>query len=178
MDHAHEPEHYDHEIEKHDPKEGFDPTEPAAKSIWGFAIGSIVLLVALILAVQSYFDKLWDEAVYEKVLSVPGAEVGDLHNLENWRLTHYEYTDPSKTTVRIPLEEARKAFLEDAKAGKTFYPGKPTEPKPEQPEAPAAAPGTPGAEGAPAAGAAGTPAPGAAAAPAAPTKSATETKKK
>jgi hypothetical protein len=168
---AHEHDKYQYEVEKHDPKEGFDPTEPAARSIWGFAIGSIVMLVALILAVQSYFDKLWDEAVYEKVLSVPGAEVGDLHNLENWRLTHYEYTDPSKTTVRIPIEEARKAFLEDAKAGKTFYPGKPTEPKPEQPETPVAAPG------APADGSAGTPA-AAAATPAAATKSGAETKKK
>jgi hypothetical protein len=152
---VHPQEEYDHAIQKHDPKEGFDYSEPAARSIWGFAIGSIVLLVAVILAVQSYFDKLWDEAVYEKVLSVPGAEVGDLHNLENWRLTHYEYTDPSKTAVRIPLQEAKKAFLADAQAGKTFYPAKPTEPKPETADTPAAAPGAPGAPGTPpAAGAA------------------------
>jgi hypothetical protein len=127
-------------IEKHLPEEGFDATEPEAKSIWAFAIGSLVLLVVLILAVQVYFEGIWNQAV-EKQLAVPGEEVGDLHNLENWRLTHYEYTDPSKTAVRIPFEEARKAFLEDAKAGKTFYPGKPTEPKPEVPDQPAAAPG-------------------------------------
>jgi hypothetical protein len=139
MNDAHD--QYEHPIEKHKPEEGFDATEPEAKSIWAFAIGSVVLLVMLIVAVQAYFDDIWNQAVYEKVLSVPGEEVGDLHNLENWRLTHYEYTDPSKTTVRIPLEEARKAFLEDAKAGKTFYPAKPTEPKPEQPDQPAAAPG-------------------------------------
>jgi hypothetical protein len=132
-------------IEKHNPEEGFDASEPAAGSIWAFTIGSVALLVVLILAVQYYFDGIWTQAVYERVLAVPGQEVGDLHNLENWRLTHYEYTDPSKTTVRIPFDEARKAFLEDAKAGKTFYPGKPSEPKPEtldQPAAPAgAAPG-------------------------------------
>jgi hypothetical protein len=169
-DNVHPQEEYDHAIQKHDPQEGFDYSEPAARPIWGFAIGSIVLLVLLILAVQAYFDKIWNEAVYEKVLSVPGAEVGDLHNLENWRLTHYEYTDPSKTTVRIPLEEARKAFLADAQAGKTFYPAKPTEPKPETADAPAAAPGAPGAPAAgtpgapPAAGAAPGPASGASAA--------------
>jgi hypothetical protein len=153
---------YDHPIEKHNPEEGFDATEPEAKSIWAFALGSVVLLVLLIGAVQVYFDGIWNQAVYDKVLSVPGQEVGDLHNLENWRLTHYEYTDPSKTAVRIPFEEARKAFLEDAKAGKTFYPAKPSEPKPEVPDQPAAAPGAaPGqAPGQPAPAAA---APGAAA---------------
>lgn len=132
---------YEHEIEKHSPEEGFDPTEPAAPSIWAFTIGSLVLLVVVILAVQAYFQGVWNQAVYEKVLAVPGQEVGDLHALENWRLTHYEYTDPSKTSVRIPLEEARKAFLADAQAGKTFYPAKPTEPKPETVDQPAAAPG-------------------------------------
>jgi hypothetical protein len=157
---------YDSEVEKHRPEEGFDPTEPEAKSIWGFAIGSIVLLILVILAVQAYFDDVWNQAVYEKVLAVPGQEVGDLHNLENWRLSHYEFTDPSKTTVRIPFEEARKAFLEEAQAGKTFYPGKPTEPKPETPDQPAAAPGQiPGQAPAAAPGQAPGQAPPAAAAP-------------
>ena len=89
---------YEHEIEKHSPEEGFDRTEPAARSVWAFTIGSLILLVVVILALQSYFEGIWNQAVYEKVLAVPGEEVGDLHNLENWRLTHYEYTDPSKTT--------------------------------------------------------------------------------
>jgi len=137
---------YEHPIEKHSPEEGFDPTEPEAHSIWGFTIGSLVLLVLVIGAIQVYFDGIWNQAVHDKVLTVPGTEVTGLHNLENWRLTHYEYTDPSKTTVRIPLEQARRAVLEDAKAGKTFYPAKPTEPKPETVDQPAgAAPGTPAA---------------------------------
>ena len=133
-------------VEKHSPEEGFDPTEPESGPIWAFTIGSLILLVVVILAVQAYFEGLWNQAVFEKVLAVPGQEVGDLHNLENWRLTHYEYTDPSKTAVRIPFDQARKAFLEDAKAGKTFYPAKPTEPKPETADQPAA-PGQPGAPG-------------------------------
>src|SRR5579863_5356527 len=149
-------------VEKHSPEEGFDPTEPESGPIWAFTIGSLILLVVVILAVQAYFEGLWNQAVFEKVLAVPGQEVGDLHNLENWRLTHYEYTDPSKTAVRIPFDQARKAFLEDAKAGKTFYPAKPTEPKPETADAPAAGPGAAGAPGtpstAPVAGAAVTPA--------------------
>jgi hypothetical protein len=130
---------YDHEIVHHDPKEGFDHSEPAARKITMFVIVSVISLVVTIMALQSYFEKIWNEAVYDKVLSVPGEEVGDLRSLSNWRLDHYEYADPSKTRVRIPFERAKELFLADQAAGKTFYPAKPTEPKPEEPEV--AAPG-------------------------------------
>jgi hypothetical protein len=124
---------YDHEFVRHDPGEGYDHTEPDAKSITGFVIASIIVLVGMIAALQFYFEGVWNRLVYQNVLSVPSGELADQHNLEDWRLTHYEYTDKSKTTVRIPLDQAKKLFLEEAKAGKTFYPGKPTEPKPETP---------------------------------------------
>jgi hypothetical protein len=146
---------YDQEVTHHDPKEGFDHSEPAARKITLFVIVSVITLVVTILALQAYFEKIWNEAVYEKVLSVPGEEVGDLRSVSNWRLNHYEYADPSKTRVRIPYERAKELFLADEAAGKTFYPAKPTEPKPEEPVTPAAAPGAPAATaGAPA----GTPA--------------------
>jgi hypothetical protein len=128
---------YDHEIVHHDPQEGFDHSEPATRKITAFVIVSVITLVVTIMALQSYFDKIWNEAVYDKVLSVPGEEVGDLRSLSNWRLNHYEYADPSKTRVRIPFERAKELFLADQDAGETFYPGKPTEPKPEEPATPA-----------------------------------------
>jgi hypothetical protein len=124
---------YDHETVRHDPREGFDHSEPAARKITFFVIISVITLVVTILALQAYFDKIWNEAVYEKVLSVPGEELGDLRSLARWRLSHYEYADPSKTRVRIPFDRAKELFLADEAAGKTFYPGKPTEPKPEEP---------------------------------------------
>jgi hypothetical protein len=141
---------YDHEVAHHDPREGFDHSEPAARKITLFVIVSVITLVVTILAVQAYFDKLWNEAVFEKVLSVPGAQVGELRSLENWRLNHYEYADPSKTRVRIPYERAKELFLAEQAAGKTFYPAKPTEPKPEEPDV--AAPGQPQAGKEPEAG--------------------------
>lgn len=128
---------YDHEVAHHDPREGFDHSEPATRKITAFVIVSVITLVVTIMALQSYFEKIWNEAVYDKVLSVPGEEVGDLRSLSNWRLGHYEYADPSKTRVRIPYERAKELFLADQAAGRTFYPGKPTEPKPEEPAAPA-----------------------------------------
>ena len=134
----HQPK-YEHEFVRHDPKEGFDDTEPDSKSIFGFVIGSILLLVLVIGALQYYFDSVWKNMVQENVLSVPAPELGAQRNLEAWRMTHYEYTDKSKTTVRIPMDRARAMFMEEMKAGKAFYPGKPTEPKPETPAAAPAA---------------------------------------
>jgi hypothetical protein len=124
---------YDHPMAHHDPKEGFDRSEPAARKIAVFVVVSVVALVAMILSVQAYFDKIWNEAVYEKVLSVPGEELGEARNLEAWRLAHYEYPEPDKKEVRIPYDRAKELFLKEAAEGKTFYPGKPTEPKPEEP---------------------------------------------
>jgi len=129
---------YDHEVPHHDPREGFDHSEPAARKITMFVIISVVTLVVTILALQSYFDKIWNQAVYEKVLAVPGEELGDVRSLSNWRLGHYEYADPTKTAVRLPFERAKELFLAEQAAGKSFYPGKPTEPKPEEPATPAA----------------------------------------
>ena len=132
---------YDHAVEHHDPQEGFDHSEPAGRKISMFVIVSVVTLVVTILALQAYFDKIWNEAVYEKVLAVPGQELGELRSLSNWRLSHYEYADPSKTRVRMPYERAKELFLKEQAEGKTFYPAKPTEPKPEEPATPA--PGQP-----------------------------------
>ena len=64
--------------------------------------------------------------------------------LSAWRLSHYEYADPTKTAVRMPFERAKELFLAEQAAGKTFYPAKPTEPKPEEPATPAPAAGEAG----------------------------------
>lgn len=131
--------HYEHLVVKHDPKEGFDPTEPAASRITIFVIVSVVVLGVVIFALQNYFDAEWNVAVEDKVLSAPVPELRDLRSLENWRLSHYEYTTEAKNEVRLPIDRARQLVLDDAKAGKTFYPAKPTTPKVEAPATPAPA---------------------------------------
>ena len=130
--------HYDHPIVPHDPKEGFDATEPAAQKITFFVIGSVLLLAITIIALQRYFDNVWYTTIEEKVLGAPTVDLQTQRNLEAWRLSHYEFTTPAKTTVRIPIEKAREMFLNEVAAGKTFYPGQPTVPKPEEPATPAA----------------------------------------
>ena len=62
---------YDHPIEHHVPQEGFDHTEPNTPAIWLFTVASIIGLILVIVAVQGYFDQIYKEAVYDRVLSVP-----------------------------------------------------------------------------------------------------------
>jgi hypothetical protein len=131
--------HYDHEVIKHDPKEGFDATEPAGGRITLFVIISIITLVVVIVALQNYFESVWTTAVTDKVLTVTSPQLKDQRELEAWRMTHYEYTTPAKTEVRLPLERARELVLQDAAQGKTFYPARPTMPKAEEPPADATA---------------------------------------
>src|SRR5579863_132601 len=118
----------------HDPKEGFDFSEPQTPKIWGFTIGSVIILVVVIVALQQYFDKIWNDAVYDKVLAAPSQELQDMRNREASTLTHYSYEDKKKGQVRIPLERAQELFLKEAAEGKTFYPAKPTLPKKDEDE--------------------------------------------
>ena len=56
-----------------------------------FAIGSVILLVLTIVALQAYFEQIWNEAVYEKVLAPPSEQLSELRKREDWNLTHYGY---------------------------------------------------------------------------------------
>ena len=122
----------DHTVRaKHNADEGFDATEPQSKAIWGFAIASVICLVVVIGALQQYFEKVWDDAVYQKVLSPPSEQLNDVRGRDDWDLTHYMYLDKKSGQVRIPLDEAQKKFFEEQAAGKSFYPAKNTTPKKE-----------------------------------------------
>ncbi len=143
-------EQYDHPIEHHNPQEGFDHTEPNTPAIWLFTVVSILGLILVIVAVQGYFEDIYKKAVYERVLSVPSEQLQDVHNRDNWNLTHYMYGNLDKSTnrVRIPIDKAMQAFAAEAAAGKLFYPAKATAIKVEEPAGGAAPTGAVPASGA------------------------------
>ena len=151
---SHSDEEYDHPIEHHDPQEGFDHTEPNTPVIWLFTIGSIVALILVIVAVQGYFEEIYKQAVYERVLSVPSEQLRDVRNRDAWNLTHYMYGNLDKSTnrVRIPIDKAMQMFAAEAAAGKLFYPAKATAIKVEEPAAGASPAGAAAAGGAAPAG--------------------------
>jgi|SRR5579883_2253940 len=133
------------EIRHASPEEGFDHSEPNSGAVVAFAAGSVILLVLTIFALQAYFNKIWDEAVYDKILAPPSEQLKDLHYREAWFMTHYSFTDKKTGVVRIPLDEAMQKFADEAAAGKLFYPAKNYVPKKEEPAA-----GAPAADAAPA----------------------------
>jgi hypothetical protein len=161
---SHPDDSHEQPVVHHDPAEGFDRTEPHAGAIAAFGVVSVLMLVLLIFAVQGYFDKVYQEAVFEKVLSAPSQQLQDLRDRDAWNLTHYMYGDLSKTSgrVRIPIDRALELYAQEAAAGKLFYPAKATAPKKDDymqpltaeqlnaPPAPAAAPAAGAAPEAPA----------------------------
>src|SRR5665213_1043049 len=150
---SHSDEEYNHPLAHHDPKEGFDRSEPDTRLIWLFTVGSIIGLVLVIVAVQGYFEQIYKEAVYERVLTVPSELLQDVRNRDAWNLTHYMYGDLDKSSnrVRMPIDKAMQAFASEAAAGKLFYPAKDTAIKKEEPDAAAAPAGATPAGAAPAA---------------------------
>jgi hypothetical protein len=160
---SHSDDAYEHPIVHHDPQEGFDSTEPNTPAIWLFTVISVLGLVLVIVAVQGYFDQIYKQAVYERVLIAPSELLQDVRNRDAWNMTHYMYGNLDKSTnrVRIPLDKAMQTFAAEAAAGKLFYPAKPTPIKKEEPAAAAAAPAgeTPAGAGAGAGAAAGGAAP-------------------
>ena len=88
------------------PQRGLRPQRAATlRTIWAFTVGSVIILVVVIVALQQYFEKIWNDAVYEKVLAAPSQELQDLRNRDDWALTHYRIQDKSQGQVRIPLEQ-------------------------------------------------------------------------
>jgi len=167
---SHSDDAYEHPIEHHDPQEGFDSTEPNTPAIWLFTVVSVLGLVLVIVAVQGYFDQIYKQAVYERVLIAPSELLQDVRNRDAWNMTHYMYGNLDKSTnrVRIPIDKAMQTFAAEAAAGKLFYPAKATPIKKEEPGAAAAAP----------AGAPADATPAGAAPPAAPAAKAAEPAKK
>ena len=131
---SHADDVYEHEIKKHDPAEGFDPTEPNVPAVWGFTVASFGLLILMIVAVQFYFQEVFDKAVHEKVLAAPSEQLQGVRNRDAWNSSHYMYGDMDKKSgrVRVPVSKAMEMFVEETKAGKLFYPGKATPMKKEE----------------------------------------------
>lgn len=134
--HKHADDVYEHEIPHHDPEEGFDRTEPAVGAIWGFAIGSVVLLILIIVALQGYFEELYQQAVHDNILVAPSSQLQTVRDRDAWNLSHYMYGDHKETSgrVRIPIDKAMEMFAQEAAGGRLFYPAKAAPVKPQEPD--------------------------------------------
>ncbi|MEQ1946762.1 MAG: hypothetical protein ABL995_06225 [Bryobacteraceae bacterium] len=134
--HSHADELYDHQIERHDPAEGYDRSEPAVGSIFAFTAGSLILLTLVIVALQGYFEQVYQDAVHDKILTAPSSQLQTLRDRDNWNLSHYMYGDRNEKSgrVRIPIDKAMDELVQESSSGKLFYPAKASPVKKEDPD--------------------------------------------
>jgi hypothetical protein len=103
----------------------FDTTEPKARAIAIFGIGTIVALVAIILGVQAYVDRIEQQEIFVKQLQPVAEDLKALHAREDLDLNTYQYLDRTKGTVRLPIQRAMDLLAAEYAGQKVFYPDKP-----------------------------------------------------
>jgi len=104
------------------PKEGFDRTEPNVRAIALFGAVTIVLLVAVILGLQFYYDRTLEHQVFVQVLAPESEMLVNLRNREDEELHAYRYLDREKGTVRLPIDRAMDLVAAEYAEGKLRYP--------------------------------------------------------
>ena len=95
-------------------KPGFDRAEPNVRLIALVGGVTLVLLVAIVLGLEYYFDRALEQQVYVKVLAPESQALRDLRAREDEELHSYRYLDREKGTVRLPIERAMELMASEA----------------------------------------------------------------
>jgi hypothetical protein len=100
----------------------YDHAEPKFKALAAYMAVTVVLLVVIGIGIQAYYELIYTNEEYTRVISQPNWALRDLRNTEQWELTHYGYVDKAKGTVRIPIDQAMQLVAQDAAQNKLPYP--------------------------------------------------------
>jgi hypothetical protein len=100
----------------------YDHAEPRYVSIAAFMGITVVLLIVIGIGIQVYYEIIYNNEEYARVISQENWQLRDLRNTEQWELTHYGYIDKNKGTVRLPIDQAMQLALQDAQQNKLPYP--------------------------------------------------------
>ena len=100
---------------------GYDRQDPKIPLILGLTVATVVGLVAVILGVQAYFDRVRDEQVYQEELKPVPEDLRTLRSSEDAALTTYKVLDAKAGVVRIPVSRAMELIAKEAAEGKLQY---------------------------------------------------------
>ena len=103
----------------------YDHSEPKYSLIAILGVLTVVLLILVGIGIQGYQQRTEENIIHRTVLSRDNIQLQELRNRERWELTHYGIEDKQKGTVRIPIDQAMRLVLDDAKAGRVHYPTNP-----------------------------------------------------
>jgi len=119
--------------------EGYDRHEINARVIAPLGLGIVLGLVALVFAIQYYYDVNHEEEVYVRVLEPVSSDLRNLRAHEDEQLHSYRYIDRERGKVRLPIERAMELLAAEYAAGAVQYPTTPYPVKTEQETAAASA---------------------------------------
>ncbi|HWR53831.1 MAG TPA: hypothetical protein VN428_22160 [Bryobacteraceae bacterium] len=97
---------------------GFDSGEPKVRYIAVAGVALFVVLAAIILGVQWYYDTVHEQQVFVKQLEPVSQDLKVLRAREEADLTQYRYIDRAKGTVRLPIERAMELVVKERSDGK------------------------------------------------------------
>jgi hypothetical protein len=97
---------------------GFDSGEPKVRYIGIAGVALFVVLAAIILGVQSYYDSVREQQVFIKQLEPVSQDLKALHAREEADLTQYRYVDREKGMVRLPIDCAMELVVKERSDGK------------------------------------------------------------
>jgi hypothetical protein len=100
---------------------GYDKQEPKAGLIAGLTLATFVALIAVILGVQAYFERVREEQIYKEQLAPVSDELKNLRNSEDEVLSSYKVIDKQTGVVRIPVKRAMELIAKEAAEGKPQY---------------------------------------------------------
>lgn len=123
MEHAEHREEFD-DISEH--PHGFDTSEPKGAFIAIFGISVVITLVATILGIQFYYDRVNEEQVYNQVLAPESDQLRNLRAKEDSQLYSYQYIDRERGTVRLSIDRAMDLLAKEAAENRLPYPITPT----------------------------------------------------
>lgn len=90
---------------------GYDVAEPRTRFIAVFGGATLVALVAIILGLQAYVDRVREQEIFVKVLAPVSEDLKALHAREDSELNSYHYIDRAKGTVRLPIRRAMQLVI-------------------------------------------------------------------
>jgi hypothetical protein len=100
----------------------YDHAEPRYKSVAAFMAVTVVLLIAIGIGIQAYYELIYTNEEYTRVISQPNWVLEDLRKKEQWELSHYGVVDKTKGTVRVPIDQAMQLLVQDSAQNKLPYP--------------------------------------------------------
>jgi hypothetical protein len=92
---------------------GFDTAEPRTRYIAVLGSLMLVLLVAVILGLQWYFDRIREHQIFVKVLEPVASDLRSLRAREDAELHSYRYIERAKGRVRIPIDRAMELLVSE-----------------------------------------------------------------